>query len=647
MHTPSHSKLLSTLLNGAQTFPTDPFTVPAAVNEYLDRLISIPDGILGKNFPASNLPITVFLQQTFPPLSHELVHSNASTSFSPLAPNRDTSSIVTYPVPCKAFLLSLQSVLGQALLDGNQSILDLRYKDTRLPFWVITYWQALHTIHRLRDSWSCAVDWLKKYTGAQTGSATSFEAALQQLNELAVNADFQGPMVSGNLTTHELSRFLSDTKWMSGTLMDMMVAYLNLEHAQQLSVLRIMIIDTMFTINILAATSPVAYSERSLRGLMEVERKLSAAPPRQLYAPAFLEKQKHWIVIIINFEDKVIGYGDSLRHLSIPEPKNIVKKLQWWLEARFRGGFQYCGEILDHGRQTDLSSCGICAMNMIEHAVFNEPLWNSSRAAYERVKWFTRLVDVQFHQTRRDLESLPATSSCLLPDNEPAGWDDEIMVAEDDMESVDDHQTPSQEATLALHLEVESIYSEASTSATTKLVTPTNTAGPRSCRKRKTEDEQSDSDCYDTAVTDDERQGKRQHCGKSADLSQSSHAASDLANVATLSKSARSRRKILQEIKQGSFQHSEAARAKFQSTITTKDSHAEFSTMDPRKVRHSSCGKWLTMSSPYDTTRFSEHMTKCRGPLKQSKHQGAGMQTLDMFMKRTQSSHRSRTITAM
>ncbi|KAF8126964.1 hypothetical protein EV363DRAFT_1104950, partial [Boletus edulis] len=126
-----------------------PFTIPPAVEEYLDHVLTIPDGILGAYLPSSNLPVPVktFIQQTFRSLkSKDLLLI--------IAPNQETFSIITYPVPSEAFILSLRSVLGQALLDGN---------------------------------------WLKKGATTKTGSATTFEAALQRLDKMAVNASLRGP----------------------------------------------------------------------------------------------------------------------------------------------------------------------------------------------------------------------------------------------------------------------------------------------------------------------------------------------------------------------------------------------------------------------------------------------------------------------
>lgn len=77
----------------------------------------------------------------------------------------------------------------------------------------------------------------------------------------------------------------------------------------------------------------------------------------------------------------------------MPEPRDIVQKLRWWLEKRFDGPFVDAGDSLEHGIQpeNDGISCGIIASNTLAHNVLGVPLWTSSRKVYERAEWFNIL----------------------------------------------------------------------------------------------------------------------------------------------------------------------------------------------------------------------------------------------------------------
>lgn len=37
---------------------------------------------------------------------------------------------------------------------------------------------------------------------------------------------------------------------------------------------------------------------------------------------------------------------------------------------------------MDHGRQRDGISCAFTTINMLEYVALDEPMWNTSRAAY-------------------------------------------------------------------------------------------------------------------------------------------------------------------------------------------------------------------------------------------------------------------------
>lgn len=90
----------------------------------------------------------------------------------------------------------------------------------------------------------------------------------------------------------------------------------------------------------------------------------------------------------------MLGDSDADEGSAIPKP--LVQKLQWWLTARFAGPFVDTGSSLRHAKQGDSSSCGIYAINAIEHAVFKQPLCGPNAAA-ERARWFCLTSSSQFH----------------------------------------------------------------------------------------------------------------------------------------------------------------------------------------------------------------------------------------------------------
>jgi len=86
--------------------------------------------------------------------------------------------------------------------------------------------------------------------------------------------------------------------------------------------------------------------------------------------------------------------GDSLNRdqETSTAPSKFVKCLQTWFEACFEGPFKNCANTLAHAFQDDEISCGIIAVNTLEHAIFGRPLWHKQNASKERVAWFRRLA---------------------------------------------------------------------------------------------------------------------------------------------------------------------------------------------------------------------------------------------------------------
>ena len=80
---------------------------------------------------------------------------------------------------------------------------------------------------------------------------------------------------------------------------------------------------------------------------------------------------------------------------------------------------------------------------------------------------------------------------------------------------------------------------------------------------------------------------------------------------------------------QGIVAIKEGAVERFHKEILTKyDSHASFDTKDLYKVRHSHCGKWLTMEVVNHVKAFKDHVASCGVSTIVSKRNGAGSFTL-------------------
>jgi hypothetical protein len=96
-----------------------------------------------------------------------------------------------------------------------------------------------------------------------------------------------------------------------------------------------------------------------------------------------------------------------------------------------------------------------------------------------------------------------------------------------------------------------------------------------------------------------------------------------------MSKQAASKRRALEEIRNGTFIRNPKRWENFKSKLAQLDPLSEVSETDPtlaRSAKHSRCGAWILMAAPYDVERFKAHVKSC------SYSTGAGgMKTLENF----------------
>lgn len=85
--------------------------------------------------------------------------------------------------------------------------------------------------------------------------------------------------------------------------------------------------------------------------------------------------------------------GDSLGDRDPSTDVQYVRRgLENWLGVAFGVPFKDLGNAFPIGRQEDGSSCGICVVNAIEHAMFGAPLFMNKDRKALRVRYFVAAV---------------------------------------------------------------------------------------------------------------------------------------------------------------------------------------------------------------------------------------------------------------
>ena len=79
-----------------------------------------------------------------------------------------------------------------------------------------------------------------------------------------------------------------------------------------------------------------------------------------------------------------------------------------------------------------------------------------------------------------------------------------------------------------------------------------------------------------------------------------------------LGRSAEATRKLQELMKSGELVVDEQKRATYEGKCVRMDANARFHYKKKWEILHSKCGKWFTMSEPYNTTKFKLHVAGCR-----------------------------------
>jgi hypothetical protein len=100
----------------------------------------------------------------------------------------------------------------------------------------------------------------------------------------------------------------------------------------------------------------------------------------------FNVSNSHWVSMTVDVERRTISYGDSL--VSDRKVKEVVMRaVKWWIAVHIKNDFVHVD--LPITCQTDSFSCGVFAVNSIQHLAFpQEGLFLPHGAITERYRWF-------------------------------------------------------------------------------------------------------------------------------------------------------------------------------------------------------------------------------------------------------------------
>jgi len=346
---------------------------------YLTRQELLPDPSLSiKALTDFLLP----LQQPNP--TKEL--SILSQIFSKDAPSTLSESLMMrlryLPTPDPITIRQLVEFSRQAWLDGFQSV---RYAHLRsgtgsgtvtcFPLWVITFWNEILDVKKIRGRWITSRDWIKVQL-KQNKSMERREMAEQasnMLNVLPWGKNRPDGLSHGSDPIHTLWRYLGPN-WLSDSEQNEMLELIRekcLDSPEKCSQFRIQ--NTHFAAKLLEAfdSGSDVYQDKSSFGWLrhlgeDVAQEWSTVITVVHLGP--LNNTPHWVPLVI--QKTKVYFGDSFR---TGMPEKLQTACLWWLRQHHHIDLT---EIIDPSihtlpitTQIDHHSCGILADNALDHHV--------------------------------------------------------------------------------------------------------------------------------------------------------------------------------------------------------------------------------------------------------------------------------------
>jgi hypothetical protein len=275
---------------------------PSFILEARSEALTIPPQY--KSYlPDKKLSIIDFLKTSIPPQASVLVSQTGSSSFSDELPNENLTCLATRPIPPKAWLTAVETAFGQAWFDGKVSIVDFRYKSSRFPLWVLSYWKELANSLEKRAVWKAADQWLEKW-GKDEEISDEVDKVRDMMGCLNWGSDVT--TLGAFCPKHNLARLLSD-KWLDDEIINMTMHDLAIRVRLDPKLSKTIVVATLaLQMNLEAEAVPLLYRYTQL--FKQKKRK-------QLNFPTHVNKN-HWVAMKLDFKAETLSYGKFYKSLS-------------------------------------------------------------------------------------------------------------------------------------------------------------------------------------------------------------------------------------------------------------------------------------------------------------------------------------------
>ncbi len=101
----------------------------------------------------------------------------------------------------------------------------------------------------------------------------------------------------------------------------------------------------------------------------------------------------HWVALAVDVRQRLILYGDSMEPVESVK-REVTEAVQWWITTHSMNS-DFTHVDLPITRQVDSFSCGVFAVNSVQHLVFpiTTALLQPHDSVTERYRWFITAVN--------------------------------------------------------------------------------------------------------------------------------------------------------------------------------------------------------------------------------------------------------------
>lgn len=397
----------------------------------MKKSCEIPTGFLSRFLADSKTDLLKFCRLNLPSTASNRIPVPVEDFFSAVEPIDidilHRQRLLRFQIPHGTTVAKLRTLAYDMMAQGARSVqyAHIPGEKTRYPIWVIELWAKLISLKEQQAPWTGVERWLQSQAHTDE-DAEQVKAVLAVMGN--VPYDMKKTAFSDGKPIYDLWRLLGNN-WTNSTDIDNMLDFLRLQIVRRGIAQSFVVLPVHFTEKLTQAIESSHRGQRdgrTWRWLDKVGEQVFSEGKTILTVVhlGVSMNMAHWVPLAFDGSQNLLLYGNSL-DLEATVPSPILSTYRSW--AALYSQKPLCTDKLSVATQQDGHSCGPLAANALRNFVFNDPLVESSRVGFERMKIFHEIVlETLCHVRSRTPELLAAPAHLVLQQVKPGLIDGQI-----------------------------------------------------------------------------------------------------------------------------------------------------------------------------------------------------------------------------